>query len=241
MIPVYAIDLPRPPVLTLYQQHESGIGQRSGWVTVGSDQPVSTVVSRTVAVPDRSPSRDYATATSASGGEAVHGLVVHVVPLMTDDDRVPRMLAEAKRVTGWTWDRLAAALGRTRQAVHGWTLGREITQANVERIARLHSILVYIDRGTAEENRALLNKPIAHGQIAADLIDEGKFDQLREILGRGGGSRNVALWTSMADEERRAADENWFDRLATTRGAESVLEIVNAPGNKRRVAVRPSD
>jgi transcriptional regulator with XRE-family HTH domain len=195
----------------------------------------------TMAVPDRPLPWATATSTSASPAAASqHGLAVHVAPATQGDDRVPAMLAEAKRLTGWSWDRLATALGRTRQAVHGWTQGREVTPANAERLAKLHAALTYIDRGSAEENRTLLATRTPDGRIVADLMDEGRFDEVRTQLGAGSAARDVSRWTKLADDAYRAKvsrDGHWLDRLTATGGVEAVLESP-VPERKRRVTVR---
>jgi len=237
MILVYDMPMPERAWAGEHRSFESSNGEKIGSVVILRKEAVPMVRQGTTAVPDRPLPWATATSTSASPAAASHhGLAVHVAPATQGDDRVPAMLAEAKRLTGWSWDRLASALGRTRQAVHGWTQGREVTQANAERLAKLHATLTFIDRGSAEENRELLATPTADGRIAADLLDAGRFDEVRTLLGAGNATRDVSRWTKLADEayrEKVRRDGHWFDRIAETDGVEAVLESPRPPVTRR--------
>jgi len=231
MIPVYEMPMPERAWAGEHRSFESANGQRIGSIVILREEAVLTVRQGTMAVPDRPFSWATATSTSASPVASTRsGLAVHVAPATQGDDRIPGMLADIKRMTGWSWDRLASALGRTRQAIHGWT----------QRLAKLHATLTFIDRGSAEENRALLETRTPDGRIAADLLDAGRFDEVRTQLGAGNATRDVSRWAKLADEayrEKVKRDGHWFDRIAESDGVEAVLESPRPP-EKRRITLR---
>jgi len=202
---------------------ERSARQRNGSVVVytGKSHPTAKIVSLTAVRPAATPYLFFQSpSTSTSSTTVTSGFAVQVVPPKASDENIPSMLADIKRMTGWSWERLAEALGRTRQAVHNWTLGRDITPQNSERIAKLHALLRHIDRGTAKENRALLNTADGNGRIAADLLNAGKFDDVKNLLPKGSGRRDVTPWSQLADRERLEDRMHWFDRLAEAENPE---------------------
>lgn len=232
-----AVHAPRP----------ESVSRQGALVTLWrDDRRALTVVSRTAVSPDRRPTPAPASTSSSHPDEGA-GLAVVVEPGegapsgpadAGPDDRVPSMLAAVKRMTGWSWERVAEALGRSRQAVDAWTLGKEISQPNLERLSRLHATLSFIDRGDAERNRALLRTAAGDGRLVGDLFNEGEFDAVRALLGPGGGDRDLAARLRLAagvqqDEGRK----HWFDRLAETRGEEQPLEIIPS-GERKRIVLR---
>lgn len=121
---------------------------------------------------------------------------------------VPAQLAEIKRLSGYGWERIAFLLGRTRQAVHRWSLGEAITDENRDRLSKLHALMLYIDRGDAEANRGVLSA--AHqGMTLADLLAEGRFDEVRSVAGGGAGRPK---WGAV-DKFEAMSREHWYDRL----------------------------
>jgi hypothetical protein len=123
---------------------------------------------------------------------------------------VPGQLSEIKRLTGYGWEQLAIFLGCTRQAVYRWTLGDSITDPNRGRLAKLHATIRFIDRGSAEDNRALLDTA-TDGQTLADMLSQGSFEEVRALAGRGSG-RQDAKWGRLGREEF-APEDHWYFRL----------------------------
>ncbi|MGB8839547.1 MAG: hypothetical protein WCC64_00615 [Aliidongia sp.] len=161
---------------------------------------------------------------------------IQIIPPGRSDDEIPYALSEIRRLTGWSWNRVSQALGKTRQAIHRWTLGRKIEQTNAERVARLRATLAYIDLGNAEDNRRLLNRALSDGRTGADLLNEGLFDLVRARLGsdyRTARPRKLA-----ADVPQINVTEHWFDRLIAMEGTEVRPTIIPAPGRSRSVTVR---
>ena len=239
MIPVVQMEVQQLQMSANYRLHEAADYKRGCVITL-PDKRVVTLIQRTVAMPDGPSELTYAATTTTSGADRLSGLSVQIKK--GADDAVPSMLADIKRMTGWPWDRLAKSLGRTRQAVHGWTLGREITQENLERLAKLRATITYIDRGSAEENRVLLSSTTPDGLIVADLIDDARFDDVRAICGRGTGAREeTSIWTRKVEQTRAseiARNGHWVDQLAETEGVEVPFEYITPLREKRRITVQ---
>lgn len=220
--------------------------RQSAFVTLWKDDVRTvTYVPRTVASPDQW-HQPAAASTSASYPQQTVGVAVVVAPgtsaipaQVGTDDRVPFMLNSVKRMTGWSWERVAESLGRSRQAVHGWTLGKDISEPNREHLSRLHATLSYIDRGSVEENRGLLQSSTKDGRLVADLLKEGEFDEVRTLLGQGNGNRELASRLQFAASvQQNEAKPHWFERLAEAPVDEQPLEIIPAPGERKRAVVR---
>lgn len=123
---------------------------------------------------------------------------------------VPGMVSEIRRLTGYGWDRIARLLGCTRQAMHKWVSGGKISDENRAKLAQLHAVLRYIDRGLAEETRRVLDRDY-DGYTLADMLAEGRFEKVREIAGRGSG-RSDKNWTRPRPQPTDLRD-HWYERL----------------------------
>ena len=200
---VFALEA--PPVLEVvhHQNRSENLFAQHGIVELW-EKPgrIAKVVCRTASSPDRVSLAEGMTTTSTYGDPA-SGLAVMVetarnAPLdpigmgAARAEQVPSMLAAIKRVTGWRWERVAEAMGRSRQAVHGWTLGKEINEQNLERLARLYATLSFVDRGNSDRNRELLHAVTPEGRLVADLLNEQKFEEVKSLLGRGSGEQERA-------------------------------------------------
>lgn len=146
----------------------------------------------------------------------------------------PKMLADVKLRLGWTWEQLAAVLNCSRQAVYVWTQGGEIKPDNLERLARLSATIKFVDRGIAEDNRALLLSPTPDGRILLDLLSAGEFEAVRNIAGNGSG-RPTAGWTAVREVSH---DHDWFGRLAENSGVEADIVFAPSPERNRRAVRR---
>jgi len=200
------------------------------------------LIQRTEALPQVA-SSSQVVSTQSGIYEATTNLAVVIEPnaVAADSggDRVSHKLSAIKRMTGWSWERLAEALGCSRQAVHGWTLGKDISNPNFERLAKLYATLVFIDRGDAEENRNLLQSVSKDGHIVSELLNRGQFEQVRDMLGAGNTRETEALRLRVANAARHAdGTQHWFERMANTTGDEVPLEIVGSR-LKKRIPVRP--
>jgi DNA-binding transcriptional regulator YiaG len=103
-----------------------------------------------------------------------------------------RKIAEARHISGLTWDELARVMSASRRSLHLWANGGAINAVNEERLARLLGALRAIDRGTGSANRVAIFGEDKTGRIHFDLLVDGRFDEFTEILGRGDGKRRVS-------------------------------------------------
>jgi hypothetical protein len=123
---------------------------------------------------------------------------------------IPGQLAEIRVLTGYGWERIAKLLRSTRQAVYNWTNGASISEVNREHLAKLFATLSYIDRGSAEENRALLDSSL-DGRMLSEWLSEGEFELVRNFAGRGSG-RPDEKW-GPPGRRKVAASDHWFTRI----------------------------
>ena len=241
MIPVSIEPPPFPDAAALHQIVKSPITETIGTVVVfiPDTLPARPVVTRTTSVlAGRSPWSTAAEATSnrPDARNSLVSLAAEAAPSV--DAGAPEKLAVIRRITGWSWDRVAQAIGVSRQAVHGWTLGRDVTQANAERIAKLHATLMFIDRGDAHSTRVSLETAAGDGKIAAEHLDEGRYDLVREVLGAGNAARSdIGKWAD-ASYNVLPPQGAWFESLISTSTTPAVSDETPEPTAKRSIKPR---
>lgn len=94
-------------------------------------------------------------------------------------------IMEVRRLSGLTWEQLAALLGVARRSLHFWASGKPLNAPNEERVAKLLACVRMIARGSARETRALLLDPQLDGQIPLDLLSRGEYEPVVARLGVG--------------------------------------------------------
>jgi DNA-binding transcriptional regulator YiaG len=125
---------------------------------------------------DRCATRDHAFIAQAQTNSGVH----------VRESQAPRAaIMELRRVSGLTWDQLARLFGITRRSLHFWASGKPLTPAHEERLHRLLATVRRLDRGSAQENRALLLGVHEDGCIPFDLLVEGQYEHVLSLLGPG--------------------------------------------------------
>lgn len=149
--------------------------------------------------------------------------------VVSEDDfpvhSIPGMVNEIRRLTGYSWDRIARILGCTRQAIYNWMTGGKISDDNREKLAQLHAVLRYIDLGLAEENRRVLDRD-HEGYTLADMLAEGRFEEVRELAGRGPG-RPDENWLRPRPQSVEGRD-HWYERLVAQGEGDKSVEIRTA-------------
>jgi hypothetical protein len=115
--------------------------------------------------------------------------------------RAREAIFELKRLSGLTWEELAALLSVTRRSLHLWANGGAINTLNERHVRDLLMAMRELDRGTARENRALLLAPLREDSDVAvgDLLRSRHFGDAVRLVGRGRGRETPsvpreALW-----------------------------------------------
>lgn len=130
---------------------------------------------------------------------------VRIVSQFTAEQPSPgsgELVLELRRLSGLTWEQLAQVLNVTRRSLHLWTNGRPVNGVNEERLQRTLAALRYVDRGSAEENRALLLSIRPNGTRLGDMLRDLAYDAFKSAAGPGKG-RTVRPKTSLSIEEEQ--------------------------------------
>lgn len=92
----------------------------------------------------------------------------------------PHPVAQIRLISGLTFEQLSKVFKVSRRALHLWVSGQRMQPANEERAGRILECLLRIDRGAPDLTRAAL---LEHGARAMDLLAEGCFGEVLELLG----------------------------------------------------------
>lgn len=92
-------------------------------------------------------------------------------------------IAELRRLSGFTWDRLARLFRVSRRSLHFWASGKEMTPSNKEHLQRLLAVVRQIDRGSASANRQMLLEACGDGIFPFDLLVIGDYECVMSLLG----------------------------------------------------------
>lgn len=149
------------------------------------------------------------------------------------------LVRELRQLSGLTWHHLADMIGVSAKTLHNWAAGKPMDEKNLRRAGEVISVLRYIDRGSAEANRALLLNESVEGQVLLDVIKAGNFAGVRQAIGRGQG-RTVAAPTLPPSTVAAWGQEDFGERLSKWQG-EPVTEFESSarptrarPANARR-------
>lgn len=97
------------------------------------------------------------------------------------------LVRELRLLSGLTWHHLADMVGVSAKTLHNWAAGKPIDEKNLRRVGEVIALLRFIDRGSADTNRALLLNETVNGQALLDLVKAGEFAGVRQVAGRGQG------------------------------------------------------
>ncbi|MCY3768632.1 MAG: hypothetical protein OXG56_04595 [Gammaproteobacteria bacterium] len=111
----------------------------------------------------------------------------------------PENLFELRRLTGFTWTRLAILLNVTRRTLNNWVKGAKIRNTNHEHIAKTLEVLRFADRGSAELNATVLDEQsTAYEPTPFEAIRTQDYDAAKRYLSHGVSRPHgygVASWT----------------------------------------------
>jgi len=108
---------------------------------------------------------------------------------VVDEPTRPDLVHELRRLSGLTWEQLANVLRVSRRTLHNWANGLPMSRNHEERLARTISVLRAIDRGSANQNRALLFDVAPQGETLLDLLRREDYDA---VLKMGGATPKLA-------------------------------------------------
>ena len=100
---------------------------------------------------------------------------------------------ELRRLTGFTWERLADLLNVDPKTIHQWVKVGEIREANWEHIAETLSVLQDLNRGLAEDNAVAIDRRQSTDETPFDAIKAGRYLEARQYLSHDHASLQPAL------------------------------------------------
>ncbi|MEI6380669.1 MAG: XRE family transcriptional regulator [Cyanobacteriota bacterium ELA615] len=100
-----------------------------------------------------------------------------------EDNRMA--LSEVRKMSGLTWEQLTRIFKVSRRTLHFWASGQSLSRSNEEKLYRILKTIQCINRGTADLTRAALLNPNKDQQIPFDLLVEGRYQEVEELLGVG--------------------------------------------------------
>lgn len=127
------------------------------------------------------------------------------------------LVRELRQLSGLTWHHIADMIGVSAKTLHNWAAGKPIDEKNLRRVGEVISVLRFIDRGSAEANRALLLNESVEGQALLDLVKVGEFAGVRQAIGRGQG-RAVAAPPLLPSTVAAWGPEDLGERLSKWQG-----------------------
>lgn len=179
-------------------------------------------------------SRMWLEAPSATSSST--NLIEFLAGLLTAEKRAHAVKAasasenvyELRRLTGFTWERLADLLNVDRRTLNNWVKGAEIRERNRQHIAETLAVMRFVDRGSAEENAAALTEPTVD-YSPFEAIRQGRYLNARLYMGYGTSRRGLAV-----------SGEDWlgeFRPMAThaeADGSETLTPLADEPETEGR-------
>lgn len=97
------------------------------------------------------------------------------------------LVHEFRRISGLTWAQIAEVFDVSARAPYHWASGKTVSAENHEQLGQVVTVLRFIDKGSAEENRNLLLGNARAGQTFLDLLCGGEYELVRALAGEGVG------------------------------------------------------
>ena len=95
-------------------------------------------------------------------------------------------LFELRRLTGFTWTRLANLLDVDRRTLNNWAKGAKIREKNCEHIGKTLEVLRFADRGSAELNAAALDEYCPPYELSPfEAIRQKNYETAKQYLSYG--------------------------------------------------------
>ena len=100
---------------------------------------------------------------------------------------------EVRRLTGFTWEGLADLMEVDQQTVHSWAQGGAINKVHRKQIAKTLSWLRLINRGSAEENAAMISQYSKKELTDVEAIAASLCAAVHQRLSRGDGASSSSM------------------------------------------------
>ena len=115
-----------------------------------------------------------------------------------------RAISALRRLTGLDWDHLAEFFGTSRRTLLSRASGAPMNPTDEERLHRTLAVIRKIDRGFASDNRSALLDGGDTGELPLDMLKNGDFERVVELLGAGKGRRVAGPSPSSEEMAKRA-------------------------------------
>lgn len=147
------------------------------------------------------------------------------------------VVREIKRLSGLTWDNIAALIGVSTRGVHLWLSGGQMAETKRQRAGSLLSFLKFIDRGYGEANRALILDTSDAGMPVLAMLTAGEYERAKMAV--GAGQSRPSPFAPIPREARRRTAPDHLGQAIEAYGSDEIADVepIIAPG-KRRVAAR---
>lgn len=147
------------------------------------------------------------------------------------------LVHELRRISGLTWAQIAEVFDVSARAPYHWASGKTVSAENHERLGQVVTVLRFVDRGSAEENRNLLLGNAPTGKTFMDLLCDGEYELVRALAGKGVGRPNFGPALTKG-AERFNAPRHWGDAIEVSSGMnETEILPLNQP-KLRRIKAR---
>jgi DNA-binding transcriptional regulator YiaG len=121
-------------------------------------------------------------------------------------ERTQTDINELKRLSGLTWSQLAGIFSVSSRTLHSWASGERIRSQNQEKLSRVLGTIKHINQGCSDINRSLLLQVDPDtGRSSLDLLAEGEYVKVKEILGAGSALPPQKMGALSEEESRLRA------------------------------------
>ena len=134
------------------------------------------------------------------------------------------LIQEFKRLSGITWAQVSKIFGVSTRAPFDWAAGKVVSEKNHKLLGQAAAVLRYIDRGTGEENKRLLLSEARSGKTFIDLLEDGQFDRVKELAGRGKG--RISIDETVTSNARKFALPSDFGQTMEESAKSDLIEVV---------------
>lgn len=157
----------------------------------------------------------------------------------TANTKPAELVHELRRVSGLTWAQIAEVFKVSARAPYHWASGKTVSAENHARLGQVVTVLRFIDRGSAEENRNLLMSNARPGKTYLDLLCGGQYELIRAHAGEGVGRPSFGPALTQ-DAEKFKALGHWGKAIEASSGMDETEILPISQPKLRRAKARRS-